>query len=292
MMLSSLITANVGRYVSHDRVANFDAVGGTLRRTRDEAHAPSSELLPIWSNEAYALALQLEARIAIHDGKETSFASALRAADEAATAEIAALAELEAARELRGLGSIDRDEALRQRDDVDAAESRLSYHSRARADAVARTHGLPQHAGVPGGEEARDLIDLLWRSAHSSARHYLTSAATSPDLALPRHAIRTVRGESPGAIIGFDMGESEIAWIPLFATRTLASELAEVAGGKVDPSRVTPFEEVKETAKIFIAMLAAWRGHRLADLRTKAEAARRAGDAASEAARLAGAETR
>jgi hypothetical protein len=257
-------------YLSHEARRHLRADPEHLYALRDRRAAMLNEArrvaerddLSAWRPEAETLVATLAAQLASDAAKIATFEENATALETAAHEELVALHQLERAKAVHALGSLDRDEALRLRDDIEFAASRARVIMQDCATkARAASAGLPSTSNLQPDQESAAIVEaiaswILGREFHPS------------ETALHIERSRYERFLASA--------ETAVMWIPLHAARTLDETLAsrtrrqlrDPATGRwysADSRRV----EVIMDEKKFLEALFAFKAQRAAQIRGK-----------------------
>ena len=252
------------RRVQTDRVANVYGVLANRRQQLAEAKAATTNPhLRAWKSEARALIDELEARVASDEKRVAAFEHAVAKLESAVADEAKARAEYERAGAARAACSLDRAEALRSRDDLEAADQALTVRRRAADDAARNVNSyLPTGASVDEGSEpdvARRIA--AWVITKRFKPEYASFEAIKPEV-----WDRWVQ-----------MSDRDLAWLPLLAAREIKAAEADT---RIEDARREP---VKLPIDDFVAELGKLKTEREAKMRAKVAHAKAALEAAQGA---------
>ncbi len=249
------------RRIQADRVANVYGVLANRRQQLAEAKAATTNPhLRAWKTEARALVDELEGRVAADGKRVAAFEVAVWSLEAAATHEAEARVEYERAKLARAECSLDRAEALRLRDDLEAADQALTVRRRAADDAARNVNSyLPTGDGVDEGGEPHVAKQI---AAAVTTRRF------KPEYADFAKVSRDVWNR------WCEMPESDFAWIPVLAAREIKEAEADT---RTEDSRREP---VKLPIDEFVAELSRFKSEREARIRAKVAQAKAALEAA------------
>jgi hypothetical protein len=222
------------RHVDPQHVAYLHQARELDRSLLVEAKAATTNPhLDAWKPESRELVDLLEARIAAHDEKAAAFKITLTPLEEAVANEAAARAEHERAQAAWGLGSLDRKENLRLRDDRDHADRVLIVRRRELEAATRNSRArLPGNNGVPQGP-GRELIEAITLAVRRRTYQARSTGGYEGGGFKATTEVTAVRGAVAAAVWrGLVEGIDDLKWIPVYAARHIAAAEKELESKK------------------------------------------------------------